>query len=79
MADSQGNPNTVPVVVGNGQLQDMTPAQISTKYGAGNIKTPTKNFTLNYQGIHMQCFKNVPIVCDATLLAAFTATGAPVV
>ena len=79
MADSNGNPNSVPHAVGDGTLQELTAAQASTKYGSGNIKTPTKNFTLNYKGMHMNCFKNVPIVCDAALLAAFAATGSPVV
>ncbi len=78
MSDFTGNPNTVTHVV-NGQISELTPAQISTVYGSGNIKTPTKNFTLSYKGIHLNCFKNIPIVCDAALIAAFAATGAPVV
>ena len=79
MADYTGNPTSVPHATGVGVLQELTPAQITTKYGAGNIKTPTKNFTLNYKGLHLNCFKNMPIVCDAALLAAFAATNAPVV
>ncbi len=79
MADFQGNPNTVSNVSANGTIQELAPAAVATVYGAGNIKTPTRNFTLNYKGIHLNCIKNVPIVCDAALLAAFTATSAPVV
>lgn len=78
MSDSTGAPNSVPHAVGTGQLQELTPAQVVTKYGAGNVKTPTKNFTLNYKGLHMNCFKGIPIVCDASLLAALVATSAPV-
>lgn len=79
MADSNGTPNTIPHAAGNGQVQELTAAQIVTKYGAGNVKTPTKNFTLNYKGTHLNALKNIPIVCDAALLAALAATGAPVV
>lgn len=79
MADFQGNPNSLPHVSSSGVLQELTAAQAATKFGAGNIKTPLKNFTLNYKGLHMNCFKNVPIVCDAALIAAFAATSAPVV
>lgn len=78
MADYTGAPNTVPNVT-KGVMQEMTPAQASTAYGSGNIKTPTKNFTLNYKGLHMSCFKGVPIICDAALLAALVAVSAPVV
>lgn len=79
MADNTGTPNTIPHAVGNGQIQEMTAAQITTKYGAALIKTPTKNFTMNFHGAHMTCRKNIPIVCDAALLAAFAAINAPVV
>lgn len=79
MADNTGTPNTIPHAAGNGQIQELTAAQITTKYGAALIKTPTKNFTLNYRGMHLACFKNIPVVCDAALIAAFAATGAPVV
>ena len=79
MADNTGTPNTVPHAAGNGQIQELTATQVTTKYGASNIKTPTRNFTLNYRGMHLTCLKSVPIVCDAALLAAFAATGAPVV
>lgn len=76
MADSAGNPNTIPHAISGGQMQELTAAQVSTKYGAGNIKTPTKNFTLNYGGQHMNCLKNIPIVCsDPVLLALLVASG----
>lgn len=79
MADYMGSPNTIPHAAGNGQLQELTAAQISTKYGSGNIKTPTANFSINYKGQHLVGYKNIPIVCDAALIAALTAAGAPVV
>lgn len=79
MADFQGNPNTLPNAAANGVMQELTAAQAATVYGSGNIKTPTKNFTLNYKGLHMNCLKNVPIVCDAALIAAFAASSSPVV
>ncbi len=78
MSDYTGAPTTVTNVV-NGVHQELTAAQVSTAYGSGNIKTPTKNFTLNYKGLHINGFKNIPIVCDAALLAALAAVGAPVV
>lgn len=79
MADSNGAPNTLPSIGKNGIEQELTAAQAATVYGSGNIKTPTKNFSLNYKGLHLNCFNGVPIVCDAALLAAFAATSAPVV
>lgn len=79
MADSNGNPNTTPHAAGNGQLQELTAAQVATKYGSGNIKTPTRNFPFCFNGHHGQAFKGIPIVCDTALLAYFAATGAPVV
>lgn len=73
-------PETVSHAVGNGQLQSLTAAQVSTKYGAGNIKTPTANFTLRFQGSNMQFYKGVPfIITDAAMNAALTAANAPVV
>jgi hypothetical protein len=76
MADSNGAPNTVPHTAGNGQCLEYTPAQLATKYGAGNVKTPTANFTFLFQGQHMNCLKNIPVVClEPGLLAAMIATG----
>lgn len=63
----------------NGSLAQLTGTQLGTLYGAGNVKTPTKDFTLNYKGHHVQFFNGVPVVCDAQLLAALTAISAPVV
>lgn len=77
MADANGAPNTTPNMI-NGVEQELTPAQASTLYGSGNIKTPTKSFSLNYKGLHMNFFKGVPVVCDTALLAALAATSAPV-
>lgn len=78
MSDYTGAPTTIGNVI-NGVHQELTPAQAATAYGAPNVKTPTKNFTLNYKGMHLNGFKGIPIVCDAALLAALAATGAPVV
>lgn len=69
---------TVPNMV-NGTLQQLTPAQLATQYGAGNIRTPSKNFALNFRGHHVQFASGVPVVVDAKLAAALTAVGAPVV
>ncbi|MFC4526408.1 hypothetical protein ISN76_12950 [Dyella halodurans] len=79
MSDYTGAPTSIPHAAGLGQLQELTAAQLTTKYGAGNIKTPTKNFSINYKGQHLVGYKNIPIVCDAPLLAALAAAGAPVV
>lgn len=79
MADYTGAPTTIPHAVGNGQLQEMTAAQITTKYGSGNVKTPTRNFVVRRNGHHVFGYKNMPIVCDAALLATLSATNAPVV
>ncbi|QMV33441.1 hypothetical protein 8G_00009 [Ralstonia phage Hyacinthe] len=79
MSDYTGAPNTIPHAVGNGQMQELSAAQITTKYGSGNIKTPTRNFSINFKGMHIVGYKNVPMVCNAALLAALAATNAPVV
>ena len=79
MAVDTSLPTTVAHAMGNGQHAPLTPAQITTKYGSGNIKTPTKNFSITYMGLHIVGYKNIPIVCDAALLAALAACGAPVV
>lgn len=76
-----GAPNvadTVPVAIGS-VVQNHTPAMLSTLYGAGNIRTPTKNFSIRYNGHTLSYQKNVPFVVDAALLAALTAVNAPVV
>jgi len=70
--------DTLSHAVGNGQVQQFTPAQLTTKYGAGNIKTPSATFTLKFQGQTMHFYKNVPFVTTPDLLAALTAANAPV-
>lgn len=79
MADSNGTPNTVPHSGGGGVLQELTPAALVAKYGAGNVKTPTKNFSIKFGNGHVNGLKGIPIVCDAALLAALAAASAPVV
>lgn len=78
MADYQGNPNTIPHAIGNGQLQELTPAQLVAKYGSGNVKTPSRNFAMRHNGHLVMFYKNVPVVVDAALSATFTAVNAPV-
>jgi hypothetical protein len=68
----------LPVAVG-GSIINMTAAQATTQFGSGNIKTPTKNFSIAYRGHTVVGRVGVPIVVDAGLLAALTAAGAPVV
>lgn len=72
-------PDAMPHAVGNGQIQSLSAAQVSTKYGAGNVRTPTRNFTLRFQGTLMQFTANVPFVVTPDLATALTAANAPVV
>ena len=69
--------DTVPVAIGQ-SITNQTPSQLATTFGAGNIRTPTKNFSLKYNGHTLSYTKNVPFVVDAPLLAALTAANAPV-
>lgn len=70
---------SIAVAVGNGQHQQMTAAQVSTLYGAGNVKTPTAHFSIPVGPNLVTCRKNLPIVKSPELSAALTAAGAPVV
>lgn len=63
----------------NGSVQQLSPVQLATLYGAGNIRTPSKNFALNFRHHHVVFTSGVPVVVDASLAAALTAAGAPVV
>ena len=70
---------TSAATAGNGQNSELTPAQVKTKFGAGNTKTASVNFSFPWQGSHINFRKGVPVVItDATLLAALAAAGAPV-
>lgn len=70
-------PDTVPVISG-GVISNQTAAQLTATFGSGNIKTPTKNFSLNING-HTVAFRaGVPVVTDARMLALFTLHGCPV-
>jgi hypothetical protein len=65
--------------IGNGQHAELSAAQISTKYGAGNVKTSSVDYTFTFKGQHIYFRKGVPVVItDAAMLAALTAAGAPV-
>src|SRR5579864_2590204 len=64
---------------GTGQHQELTPAQLIAKYGAGNVKTSSVNFAFPWQGSHIHFRKGVPVVItEPALLAALAAAGAPV-
>ena len=71
--------DTISNAVGNGQHQELSATALSTKYGAGNVKTPTANFTVNIKGHLFQGKKNVPFVTTPEMLAALVAAGAPIV
>ena len=70
---------TLAVAAAPGQIAQLTPTQAAAQFGAGNIKTPTAHFTIEYAGQVVIGRKGVPMVVDAGLLAALTAAGAPVV
>ncbi|WP_416052761.1 hypothetical protein [Cupriavidus basilensis] len=70
-------PDMVPSVVG-GVVSNQTVAQMTTTYGAGNIKTPTKDFSLNVNGHTVGYRKGVPVVTNAALNALFTLHNCPV-
>lgn len=70
--------DSIAVALGNGQISQLTPAQLTTKYGSGNIKTPSTNFTLRFEGQIVHFYKGVPMVVTAALAAALTAANAPV-
>lgn len=70
--------DTVPVAI-NGIISEHTPTQLVNRFGAGNVKTPTKNFTVKHNGCVMAFRAGVPVVVDAALLATFTAHNCPVV
>jgi len=70
---------TVAVAVGNGQHAQMTAAQVSTLFGAGNVSTPSAHFEISVGPNLIDCRKSLPIVKSAELSAAFAAAGAPVV
>jgi hypothetical protein len=70
-------PETIPVVIGN-VVQSQTPAQLLAAF-AGNVKTPTANFSAHYNGHTLSFRQGVPFVTTPSLLAALTAQGAPIV
>ena len=69
--------DSVSHAIGNGQIQSLSTAQVSTKY-TGAVKTPSANFSMVFQGQHLSFTKNVPFPTTPDLLAALTAAGAPV-
>lgn len=55
-----------------------TPAQVIAQFGAGNVKTASKDFVIHFRGSPIHFRKNIPVVCSAELIAALTAANAPV-
>lgn len=70
-------PDSVPVATG-GVIVNQTASQLASSFGAGNIKTPTKDFSLSIGGHTVSFRAGVPVVTDARMLAAFAAHSAPV-
>lgn len=68
---------TVPVQIG-GAESSQSAAQMTTLFGAGNIKTASKTFAFHYRGHVVHFPKGYPVVVDAGLAAALAAAGAPV-
>ena len=71
-------PETVPVAIGS-VIQGHTPAMLTSLYGAGNLKTPTANFSANVGGHTLSFRKGVPFVTNLSMLAALLAQNAPIV
>ena len=69
-------PDTIPVT--NGAVVTSTPVA-AFKAQFPSYKTPTKNFSLHYNGHTVQFYANVPFTYDAGLLAALVAANAPIV
>lgn len=65
--------------VSNGVTQQLTPSQMNTTFGASNVKTANKSFSVVYNGHTLHFAKNMPRYCDAGLQALLTALNAPVV
>ena len=70
--------DTVPVAIGS-VIQNHSQAALTNVFGAGNIKTPTKSFSIFYNGHTLSFNKGVPFVADSALQATLTANSAPVV
>jgi len=62
-----------------GVTSSLTASQLASKFGAANVKTPTKNFSFCYNGHHISGRAGVPFVVDVGLAAALAAANAPVV
>lgn len=72
-------PDLIPVSTGGATIDNLTAAQLSTKFGAGNVKTPTQDFAITVEGKTLTFKKGVPVVMDTHLQAHFTTHSAPVV
>lgn len=57
----------------------LTSAQLSTAYSGSTVKTATKDFSMPYKGHVVGFNRGQPVVCDAAMVAALAAAGAPVV
>ena len=72
-------PDTTALAAGNGQHQELTAAQVIGKFGAGNVKTSSVDFSFPWRGAHINFRKGVPVpITDPALVAALAAAGAPV-
>jgi hypothetical protein len=71
-------PDTTAVSI-NGVISNLTESQMSTQFGASNIKTPTKDFSFAYGGHTLYFRSGMPVVMHAGLQAALTAAAAHIV
>jgi hypothetical protein len=63
--------------VNSGVTQALTPSQMMAQFGS-SLRTASRSFGITFRGHHIAFNKGVPVVCDAALIAALTAAGAPV-
>ena len=69
---------TVPFISATGVHVALTPAAMNATFGASNVKTATRSFSIVSQGHTIHFVRNVPHYCDAALLALLAAVSAPV-
>jgi len=70
-------PDTQPVMVGD-QVVNMSPADMATKFGVGNIETPATGFAYEANNTTtVQVIKDLPFVPTAPVLTALRTGNAP--
>ena len=62
----------------NGVISNLSTSAMTTLYGAGNIKTPSAEFSFIRNGHTIHLTKGVPMVVDAAFITFLTSIGAPV-